>query len=111
MGNILYAVPGDTQVVVVENQRFEVEHGLIEAPDTFAKQLAAHGCKVAGHRVLDLDAPIEISAREIPALGTDPVADAPGAAGEPTDAALREAPLDEDDELNSPQRPRRARRG
>ena len=53
-----------------------------EAPDTFAKQLAAHGCKVAGSRAVDLDAPVEISAQDIPALGTDPVADAPGAAGE-----------------------------
>ena len=101
MANILYAVPENTEVVVVENQRFEVEHGMIEAPDTFVRQLAAHGCLVAGTRVVDLDAAL------VPALGTDPVA----GPGEGTDEALRAVSIDEDDELNSPQRARRGRRG
>ncbi|TAL20862.1 MAG: hypothetical protein EPN94_12795 [Nitrospirae bacterium] len=106
----LFAVPEGTTHLSVGNRQFEVEAGMIKAPAEFTKALLAHGCKVAGSRVIDLDAPVverpivrlaeepQEDTRPIRVLGdtpledAEPVADASGAAegdGEPEAETVR----------------------
>jgi hypothetical protein len=50
-----FAVPeGTTKISVGGNNEFYVEHGHIDAPEIFTRDLLAHGCKI-GH-----EGPIEI---------------------------------------------------
>jgi hypothetical protein len=62
-----FAVPEGTTRLSVQNQQFDVEHGVVDVPEAMLPHMLAHGCKPCSARAVTIVVNQGESAAEIAA--------------------------------------------